>query len=102
MRNKKKIFIKALARFFTKVTQCDYSVLRHATNEGVQRGYQRGLDDWGGDQTDNPDVTRMQILEKNKGTFGFNVELSAWGMDYESPWFPTLRELADYLIEYEK
>ena len=67
-------------------------------NRGFECGYQRGLDDYGDDRTDNSDVLRMQALEENKAAFGYNVELSAWGFEYESPWFPTLRELADWLI----
>ena len=67
-------------------------------NDGFQKGYQRGMDDYADDRSDNPDVLRMQALDEHKACFGYNVELGAWGMEYESPWFPTLRELADWLI----
>ena len=57
------------------------------------------MDDYGDDRTNTPDVQRMQALEQAESSFGYNVELSAWGIEYESPWFPTLRQLSDWLIE---
>ena len=41
------------------------------------------------------DTHRLNWLERNGVSIGYNVELSVWGVDYEAPYGKTIREGID-------
>ena len=50
----------------------------------------------------NTDKQRLDWLEKEKLGVGYNVEVQAWGLDYESPYKKTLRKAIDAAIRAER